>query len=343
MSRLIDPELGASKLEVRFLKRESLAAEMTATQIHAERTVPDVNRSTESVGPGGGLSWTWWISAASLAVGFVWSYAGTFGELMSTWSREPDYSHGYLVIPLAVYLLYLRWDRRPAIGPSVSWWGLGLIAASIPVRLWGVRLITDSADGYSLVMWLCGAVWLLAGWAWFRWAFPCLLFVLFMVPLPYRLETLLSGPLQNVAAKLSATALQMLGQPAFARDTTIQLGEQILEVERECSGLRIFVSIFALAAAYLIAGRRELWENTLLLCSILPVALLANSARIVLSGLLFQYVSSSAAKRFSHDFAGWLMIAFAALLFGFVLWYLRRLVREQRSVTLTDVLRHANS
>lgn len=343
MLRFIDPGLRVSKLEVRLLKRESLAAEMTATQIQAERTEPEANRSIRPAGAEDRRSAAWWGSVAVLAAGFLWSYAGTIRDLSATWSREPDYSHGYLVFPLAIYLGYLRWDRRPLVAPTISWWGLALIGASVPVRLWGAQLITDSADGYSLVMWLCGAVLLLGGWSWFRWAFPCLLFLVFMIPLPYRLETLLSGPLQSVAAKLSAVALQMLGQPAFARDTTIQLGEQVLEVERECSGLRIFVSIFALASAYLIAGRRELWENTLLLCSILPVALLANSARIVLSGLLFQYVSSSAAKRFSHDFAGWLMIGLAAMLFGLVLWYLRRLVREQRSVTLTDVLRHGTA
>jgi exosortase len=284
----------------------------------------------------------WWWALGGLLLCFVWAYWGTWRELAEAWTREADYSHGFLVVPLAIYLLYLRWDLRPAVPPRLACGGLLLIALTLPLRLWGARLVTDSADGYSLVLWLCGAVWLLAGWAWLRWSLPCLLFLLFMVPLPYRLETTLSVPLQQVAASLSSWGLQWLGQPAFAHGTTIQLGEQVLEVERECSGLRIFVGIFALAFAYLIAGRREMWENALLLASIIPVALLANATRIVISGLLFQLVSSSAAKQFSHDFAGWVMILLAGLFFGLVLWYLRRLVREQRSVTMADVLRQGS-
>jgi exosortase len=281
---------------------------------------------------------SWWAGAVAITLVCIWSYWGTFLELMASWMREADYSHGFLVGPIAVFLLWIRRDQRPGSAPLPAWPGLVLMAASIGVRLWGARLVTDSADGYSLILWTCGAVWAWAGWPWLRWSLPVILFLVFMVPLPYRVETWLSVPLQHVAAVVSATMLQMFGQPAFAYGTTILLGEQVLSVERECSGLRIFVGIFALAFAYLIAARRELWENTLLIASIVPVALLANSTRIVVSGLLFQFVSSAAAKRFSHDFAGWLMILLAGLFFALVLCYLGRLVRDQQPVAMTDVV-----
>jgi exosortase len=159
-----------------------------------------------------------------------------------------------------------------------------------------------------------------------------------MMPLPYRLEFVLSIPLQNIAAQLSAFIFQSLGQPGFAEGTTILLGQHVLEVESSCSGLRIFVGIFALACAYLIARPREVWEAAVLLLSVVPVALLANSCRIVATGLLYQHVSEGAAQRFSHDVAGWLMIPLAAVLLGCVQWYLERLVRNVPAVELGELL-----
>ena len=58
----------------------------------------------------------------------------------------------------------------------------------------------------------------------------------------------------------------------------------------------------------------------------IAVVLVANALRVVVTGLLMQMVSGQAAARFSHDAAGWGMIVVAALLFGLLVAYLRRLV-----------------
>ncbi|MFV2069809.1 MAG: exosortase/archaeosortase family protein [Pirellulales bacterium] len=137
---------------------------------------------------------------------------------------------------------------------------------------------------------------------------------------------------------MSAWTLQSLGQPVLAKGNTILLGEHQLEVEQACSGLRIFVGIGALAFAYVIVVRRTWWEKLLLLLSALPIALLANSARIVVTGLLYQLVSGEAARTFSHDVAGWVMIPFAAALFGVVLWCVGKLTREIELVDVSAVI-----
>jgi exosortase/archaeosortase family protein len=85
--------------------------------------------------------------------------------------------------------------------------------------------------------------------------------------------------------------------------------------------------------------RRVWWEKALLLGSAIPIALLANASRIVATGLLYQYVSGEAAKEFTHAAAGWVMIVFAAGLFGLVLWYLGVLVREVELVEVGAVVR----
>jgi exosortase len=282
-------------------------------------------------------------AACAIAVAFVWAYWPSLIGLVTTWNRQPDYSHGFFVAPLAVFFLWARRDRFPGASASLSWLGLGLIAAGFCARVVGARYYVDAIDGWSIMLWVGGVVWLFLGWRVLWWSAPSIVFLWFMVPLPYRMERWLSLPLQTAATNISCWTLQALGQPALAEAHVILLGNNRLEVEQACSGLRIFVGILALAFAYVVIVRRPLWEKAALLLSVIPVALVANSSRIVVTGLLYQYVSGEAAKHFSHDMAGWAMILFAAALFSGVLWYLGRLVREVEVVEINAVVRRRRS
>lgn len=267
-----------------------------------------------------------WALTAVVAAS-AWAYWPTLVSLAEVWEREPDYSHGWLVIPLFVLFLYIRRDSFPqTLKPA--WIGLLVIAASIGLRVAGAKYFITPFDGWSIVLWTLGATLCLGGWSLLRWSLAPTLFLFFMVPLPFRAETLISQPLQKIAANISAFSLRCIGQPAFVEDTTILIGSRVLEVEQSCSGLRIFVGIFALACGYLIAFRKELWESALLLLSAVPVALLANGARIVVTAILFEHFTEEAAHKFSHDVAGWLMIPLAAAMLGAVQWYFSCLMQD---------------
>lgn len=275
----------------------------------------------------------------ALAGVFAWSYWPTLVELVRAWNREPDYSHGYFVAPLALYFLWARRDRFPAVKSGFAWPGLILIGLSILWRMAGARVYVDAVDGWSILPWAAGVAWLLGGWRVFWWSLPSVGFLWFMIPLPWHAERALSLPLQRVATKLSCWALVSLGQPAVPEGNVIDISGFKLEVAQACSGLRIFVGIAALAFAYLVLVRRAWWEKALLLLSVIPIALIANSARIVFTALLNQYVSGEAAHKFTHDFAGWVMIPFAAALFALVLWYLGKLMREVEQMDVREILR----
>ena len=275
---------------------------------------------------------------AALVATAVWAYWPTLVDLAATWEREPDYSHGYLVIPLFLVFLYLRRDTYPRI-IEPAWGGLLLILASIALRLVGGVIFITPFDGWSIVLWVVGAAMCLGGWPLLRWCLAPTLFLFFMVPLPFRYETLISQPLQRIAATLSSFVLRCLGQPAFAENTTIIVGTDILEVEQSCSGLRIFVGIFALTCGYLIAFRHELWEASLLLVGAVPIALVANATRIVVTAILYRHFTDEAAYKFSHDLAGYLMIPLAAFLLGCLQWYLNCLMSDVTRGEVADVMR----
>lgn len=284
-----------------------------------------------------------------LAVGGVvliagaWAYYPTLVEMVTAWEREPDYSHGFLVLPMALLFLWLKRASFPGFGASSWLIGGLLVLASLGVRLFAGAFFYEAIDGWSMVLWLAGCVALLFGTGVLRWSGPSIAFLIFMVPLPFRLEGMLSLPLQRIATKLSCWGLQILGQPAIAEGNTILVGDNHLEIAQACSGLRLFVSILALAFVYLMLVRRAWWEKLLLLASVIPIAIIANSTRIIATGLLYEFASSDATKHFSHDFSGWAMIPLAAVLFWIVLWYLGKLFREQEQLDIGNLIRRTEN
>lgn len=281
----------------------------------------------------------YWGLGALLAIVGIAAYWPTLSSMVATWSREPDYSHGFLVLPVALYFLYARRAMRPESIAGPAWGGLSLIVLSIAVRLASGFLYVPALDGWSLPLWVGGSIWLLGGRRLFYWTLPAVVFLWFMVPLPWHAEHLLSRPLQRIATSVSCWILQSIGQPALAEGNIIYLGEHHLEVEQACSGLRMFMGFFALSVAFVFLARRPLWQNVVVLASVAPIAILSNALRIVITGLLFQYSSDELAMRFSHDAAGWVMILIATGMLGLLLFYLNRVVIEVEAVETRSLAR----
>lgn len=274
-----------------------------------------------------------------VAAAFVWAYWPTIGQLVAAWQSHADYSHGFLVPPLALLFLYVRRDRMPANWKPAYWAGGLLVLLSILMRWGGARIYLDALDGYSMLIWMAGVVLFFFGWRILWWSAPSLLFLIFMVPLPYRLESALRLPLQELATNISTYALVVLGYPAIADVNVIRVGDHTFGIAEACSGLRIFVGILALAVGYVIAVRRPVWIKALLVLSVLPVTLVANSTRIVVTAMLELRFSSELAHKFSHDIAGVVMIPFAACLFGLILLYLASLVKWEANASVEDVVK----
>jgi exosortase len=267
------------------------------------------------------------VLAATLAC-FLWAYWTTLGQMAQRWSQDPMYSHGYLVPGFALALLWFRRHHLADGGWAPTWWGLPLLAAGLGLRLVGDYYYFVWFGTVSLVPALAG-LWLTVGGrqAW-RWAWPALAFLLFMVPLPYRMSVALTSPLQQIATLCSTFALQTLGMPAVADGTVIRVDEHQINIVEACSGLRMLVIFFALSTAVTLVIRRPVWQKILLVSSAVPIALVVNVLRITVTGVLYEAVSSEVAHAVFHDLAGWLMMPVALVFLGLELKLFRHLVIE---------------
>jgi len=267
------------------------------------------------------------------ALALVWAYWTSLADMAWRWSHDPQYAHGYLVPGFAAVLLWLRRDRLAAGRLEPCWHGLAVLAFGIGLRLFGAYFHYVWLDAVSFLPCLAG-LWLLIGGktAW-RWGWPAVAFLGFMVPLPYGFSLSMAAPLQRLATIASTFSLQTLGMPAVADGNVILLEEVEVNVVEACSGLRMLVVFFAFATAVALIVKRPLWEKLFLLVSAIPIALVVNVLRITATGVLYELVNGQVAKLVFHDLAGWLMMPVALAILGLELQFLKRLVIDGRRLS----------
>ena len=292
----------------------------------------------------GDLAWNWklvvcFISILTAAITYAAWPTLVWAEM--AWRLEPDYSHGYLILPLACILLWLRKDSFPGLLERCEPVGLILVALSIVMRIAGRFLYMDFLDGYSLVPLLAGLVWFLCGLPTLKWSAPAIAFLLLLVPLPYRFESGLSWELQGIATGLSTALLRVLGQPAISEGHTIWLGGNQLMVAEACSGMRIFVGLVALAAFWAATVKRCWVDRFILLSAAIPLALFVNALRITSTGLLYGWFPSEKSHQIIHDWSGFLMIPIAAALLWGLKSYWEKLYRPIEVQTAGEALRRS--
>src|SRR5262249_42301637 len=241
---------------------------------------------------------------------------------------EPQYSHGYLVVPFALVLLWTRRQSLPAPLPGRSAWGVALLALGTVLRLAGARFYFEGIEHVSLLPGLARLGLLLGGQPLVRWSWPALAFLLFMIPLPYRLEHALTGTLQRTATSSCAVTLQALGRPAVAEGNNLLVDGRQIQVVAACSGLGSLVVFFAMATGVALLSGRPMFDRVLLVLSAVPIALGANAVPITATVLLQEPSGDPASFEMWHDLAGWLMMALALAALGAELCLLRLLFVE---------------
>ena len=250
-----------------------------------------------------------WAILGGFSLLLVAAYWNMLARTAAYWSDDL-YSHGYVVPIIAAYLFWMRRKRLTSIESPERWIGLGILAASLSVRLIASYFDMAPLDRLSFVGALIGLFQLVGGMGLLRWAGWPVVFLLFMFPLPSKLEiTLLSG-LQRLAAICSCWTLQTLGVPAVRDGSRIIIDELTLGVVDACSGLRMLSIFCALAVAMALMIDRPWWDRFIILLSAIPIALIANIIRITITALLFMQFGqeNETLNHIIHDWAGFAMM-----------------------------------
>ncbi|MEI2771766.1 MAG: exosortase A [Candidatus Competibacter sp.] len=273
-------------------------------------------------------------------VAFCMLFHEVIAKLVQDWATDDNYSHGFLIVPISLYLAWERRDRllRAPLAPSSL--GLIVLVGGIVLLVAGVLGAELFVTRIALLAVLTGGILYIFGWIHLRLlAFPLALLLL-MIPIPAIIFNQVAFPLQLLASRFAAGVLSLWGIPVLREGNVIMLAHTTLEVAEACSGIRSLMSLVTLGILLGYFTESRSWVRWVLGLVTIPTAILANGLRVAGTGILAHYWGAEVAEGFFHTFSGWLIFGFA---FGMVLliqWLIRvvapisnRAAKPQRSAS----------
>ena len=251
-----------------------------------------------------------------LSVGLlIAAFGPTMADLVKSWIDRAEYSHGFLMPPMAAWLLWERRRELMRLSPAPSALGVVLLVPCLALLLVGEMRLFSWIRAPALVA-ACGALtWSFYGGKGVRLILPALVVLALMCPLPARVELALTLPLKRIAALFATGMLDLTGIDASLDGNMIHLaGIDALWVADACSGIRSLISLFSLAVLACLVWERHWLLRLVVVASSVPVAVLVNGLRIWLTGYLASAVGPEAAEGFFHFFEGIALFGLATIL-----------------------------
>lgn len=225
--------------------------------------------------------------------------------MVMQWYNDSNYSHGFIVPIIAAYFLYQRRDnlKNALVLPNSS---LGLF-----IIIFGLLLLAIAFTGSEAFTMRCSLIIILGGIVLYFFgkevfkviSFP-LGYLFFMIPLPYIIYNSIAVPLKLFITKYSVLFLKAVGITVWREGNIIMLCNTMLEVSDDCSGIRSLMSLLALSVAFAFYFQDTILKRFAVILSVIPIVIFANGGRIIVTGILAQYISAKAAEGVYHEFTG---------------------------------------
>jgi exosortase D (VPLPA-CTERM-specific) len=252
-------------------------------------------------------------------------FSGALLELVRRWTTQEEYSHGFL-IPIVV--MWLLWTRRHALFESIgrpAWTGPILLLIALGMHITGELSAIFILSQLAFVVALLGLILGVGGFSLLRVTFIPIIFLIFAIPLPYFVDANLSLQLQLISSELGVFFIKLFQIPVYLDGNIIDLGTYKLQVVDACSGLRYLFPLLSLSflAAYLFHA--PIWQRAVVLFSSIPITIAMNGFRIGLVGVTVDRWGSQMAEGVLHFFEGWIIFVACAVLLAAEIYLLARI------------------
>jgi exosortase len=256
-----------------------------------------------------------WVSvlAGAIVAALIALYARVLPVWLEDLWNDPNYSHVYIVPIISGFVIWQRRRDLAALPIEGSWRGLPLVLAGLCALILGDVGAETFLMRTSLIVVILGLVLFHLGPRIIRaLTFP-LGFFLFLIPMPAVFFYAMTARLQNIAAETGAWGLDLLGVPVLLDGNVIQLSLVTLGVTEACSGIRSLITLIGLGVAWAYLMLPKFWMQIVLVASVVPITIVSNAGRIVMTGLVGRWFGVEYAEGFFHFFSGWLVFVVAIL------------------------------
>lgn len=274
------------------------------------------------------------VSALAACAAFLVLYWGVLARLAQDWLNDDNYSHGILIIPLALYFVWERRQKLAALEPSPSLLGPVVVAGGLVMLVAGLLGAELFLTRFSILVTLAGSVLFVLGWRALRTLVFPLAFLLLMIPIPAIIFNQIAFPLQLLASQAGETGLNMAGVPVLREGNVMILAHTTLEVAEACSGIRSLISLLTLGILFGYFTDSRMSMRVSIALATIPIAIFTNGLRVAGTGIAAHYVGPEAAEGFFHTFSGWLVFVVAFILMFLLTKLLLHLLPPPRQASM---------
>ena len=245
-----------------------------------------------------------WLALGVAVAAALGLYAPLIAGMAREWSEFPNLSHGFAIPLISAYLL---WNKRKLLSATPvqgSIIGLPVVVLALGMLVIGGLAGESFIARLSLPVILLGTVLFFMGTLIARHVWVPIAYLLFMVPLPYLTLKTITYASRLFDAGLTATALGWLGVPVLRDGVMLHLPNMTLEVADECSSVPAMAALLALGAAYSQLQARPTWIRAVLTIASVPLGLLSNIARLILTSMGAYYLGPIVLNNAIHKFNG---------------------------------------
>lgn len=277
-----------------------------------ERVDIDTNfKKTLAPSVGHGSVWRTPLIAVTLMILTVFAlYWQTVWSMISIWERSETFTHGYLILPISLFLVWQRRHELARLMPEPELRGLFLLPLLGVVWLFAHYAGILVIEQLAMVAMVPAVVLTMLGWR-VAWAllFP-LFFLFFSVPMGEELIP----PLMDVTADFTVAALQLTGIPVYREGTFFEIPSGHWSVVEGCSGVRYLIASVTLGCLYAYLTYRSPLRRTVFVILSIVVPIVANGLRAYMIVMIAHLSDMRLALGVDHFIYGWVFFGLVMLL-----------------------------
>lgn len=250
------------------------------------------------------------VLASIVSVAILGLFWPTAWSMVAIWERSETFTHGFLIVPIALWLVWHRRHHLAAVVPSLSWIGLAVFFAAALAWLAGHLADALVVAQFGLVGMVVGGIWATLGNQAARQLTFALAFLFFAVPVGEALVP----PLMEFTASFTVGLLRLTGIPVYREGLFFSIPSGNWSVVEACSGIRYVIASVTLGVLYAYLAYQSLWRRLLFILASALVPVLANGLRAYIIVMIGHLSDMRLATGVDHLIYGWVFFGVVMLI-----------------------------
>jgi exosortase A len=255
----------------------------------------------------------WGLPLALTTIGLVALlalYWQTSWSMVEIWWRSETFAHGFMILPISLYLIWLKREELALLQPRASLSGLAALALAAAGWLAGHLVAVQVVEQLALVAMMIAVLWALLGWQVVRTIMFPLGYLFFMVPI----GEFLVQPMMEFTAEFSVAMIHLTDIPVYADGFFISLPTGDWSIVEGCSGVRYLIASIAVGTLYAYMFYHSWWRRAAFVLLAIVTPVIANGLRAFMIIMIGHFSGMKLATGVDHLIYGWVFFGLVIML-----------------------------